>query len=278
MSVHVNRDDVVPEFLPGGAAQRRLIDEGNVPGTQCRFDVLTIDAGGSVDFRLPRQGVAWAQVLNGALAVQGGGEERVLGESQLLFLANAFTGRLTSTEGAELILLEVPNAGPLDSGSASALPGVQSVDLGLEPMLQSEHDERTRIYIATPRLFGTRALIGELVAFPPGTVSQNHHHVGAEHFQYVLRGEATVYLNETPRRLRAGDLLYKFDRERHYCENDGDGELVFVEFFVPGEYETVWADPERRCAWSPTGKNALGGEPSRHIATHTSDGSYHQDV
>ena len=51
-----------------------------------------------------------------------------------------------------------------------------------------------------------------------------------------------------------------------------------MEFFVPGEYETVWADPERRCAWSPTGKNALGGQPSRHIATHTSDGSYHRDV
>ena len=278
MSVQVNRDDVIPELLPGGTTRRRLIDEDNVPGTQCRFDVLTIDGGGSVDLQLPRPGVAWAQVLNGSVRVRGDGEDRVLGESQLLFLANAFTGRLSSAEGAELILLEVPNAIQFDSGSASGLPVVQSVDLGLEPMLQSEHDERTRIYVATDGLFGTRALIGELVAFPPGTVSQNHHHVGAEHFQYVLRGEATVYLNETPRRLRAGDLLYKYDRERHYCENDGDGELVFVEFFVPGEYETIWVNPERSCAWSPTGKNALGGEPSRQIATHTSDGSYHQDV
>ena len=278
MSVHVNRDDVVPEFLPNGATRRRLVDENSVPGTQCNFDVLTLEVGGSMDLRLPRQGVVWAQVLNGCLRVQGGGEDRVLGESQLLFLANAFAGRLTSGTGAELILLEVPDASRFDSESESCLPGVQSIDLGLEPMLQSEHDERTRIYVATRKLFGTRALIGELVAFPPGTVSQNHHHVGAEHFQYVLRGEATVYLNETPRPLRAGDLLYKHDRERHYCENDGSGELVFVEFFVPGEYETVWVDPERRCAWSPTGKNALGGQPSRHIATHTSDGSYHQDV
>ena len=278
MSVHLNQDNVVPELLPDGASRRRLIHEDNVPGTQCRFDVLTLEAGGSMDLQLPRQGVAWAQVLNGCLRVQGGGEDRVLGESQLLFLANAFAGRLASDKGAELILLEVPNAGQFDPESESGLPGVQSIDLGLEPMLQSEHDERTRIYVATPRLFGTRALIGELVAFPPGTASQNHHHVGAEHFQYVLRGEATVYLNETPQRLEAGDLLYKYDRERHYCENDGSGELVFVEFFVPGEYETVWADPERQCAWSPTGKNALGGEPSRHIATHTSDGSYHQDV
>ena len=278
MSVHLNRDDVAPEFLPNGASRRRLIDERSVPGTQCSFDVLTIDARGSLDLRLPRRGVAWAQVLNGSLRVQGGSEDLVLGESQLLFLASAFAGRLTSVGGAELILLEVPNAGQFDPESETALPGVKSVDLGLEPMLQSEHDKRTRIYVATAGLFGTRALIGELVAFPPGTVSQNHHHVGAEHFQYVLRGEATVYLNETPRRLRAGDLLYKYDRERHYCENDGKGELVFVEFFVPGEYETVWVNPERSCAWSSTGRNALGGEPSRHIASHTSDGSYHQDV
>lgn len=278
MGVHVNRDDVVPEFLPNGATRRRLIDESSVPGTQCNFDVLTLDAGGSLDLQLPREGVAWAQVLKGSLRAQGGSQDRVLGESQLLFLANAFAGRLTSVEGAELIILEIPNAGQFDPASVAGLPEIQSIDLGLEPMLKSEHDERTRLYVATAGLFGTRALIGELVAFPPGTVSQNHHHVGAEHFQYVLRGEATVYLNETPRRLRAGDLLYKYDRERHYCENDGNGELVFVEFFVPGEYETVWVNPDRSCAWSPTGKNAKGGEPSRHIATHTSDGSYHQDV
>ena len=278
MGMHVNRDDVVPEVLPNGAARRRLIGEENVPGTQCRFDVVTIDAGGSLDIRLPCRGVAWAQVLNGTLTVRGGGEDRVLGDSHLLFLANAFSGRLSSDAGAELILLEVPDANRFEPESNSDLPQINSLDLGLEPMLQSEHDERTRLYVATPNLFGTRALIGELVAFPPGTVSQNHHHVGAEHFQYVLRGEATVYLNESPRRLRAGDLLYKHDLERHYCENDGSGELVFVEFFIPAEYETVWANPERSCAWSPTGKSALGGVPSRHIATHTSDGSYHQDV
>lgn len=278
MGMHVNRDDVVPEVLPNGAARRRLIGEKSVPGTQCRFDVLTIDAGGSLELRLPRRGVAWAQVLNGTLAVRGGGENRVLGDSHLLFLANAFSGRLASDAGTELILLEIPDASRFEPESGSELPQITSIDLGLEPMLQSEHDERTRIYVATHKLFGTRALIGELVAFPPGTVSQNHHHVGAEHFQYVLRGEATVYLNETPRRLRAGDLLYKHDLERHYCENDGSGELVFVEFFVPAEYETVWVDPERSCAWSPTGKSALGGVPSRHIATHTSDGSYHRDV
>lgn len=278
MSVHLNRDDVPREPLAGGGARRRLIDGNTVAGTRCRFDLLTLDAGGSLKLRNPGTGVTWALLLEGAVSLHGAGDIHRLGKSQVLFLSGEFEGRLDSEEGAALILLAVPDARPFDPSLESARPAVHCIELDVEPMLQSEHDERTRIYVATPRLFGTRAVVGELVAFPPGTVSQNHHHVGAEHFQYVLRGDATVYLNETPRRIRAGDLLYKYDGERHYCENDGEEELVFVEFFVPGEYETVWVNPERSCAWSPTGANALGGEPSRHIATHTSDGSIHADV
>ena len=64
----------------------------------------------------------------------------------------------------------------------------------------------------------------------------------------------------------------------HYCENDGDKEMAFVEFFVPGEFETVWVNPEQRCAWSPTGRNARGEAPTRNIATHTSDGTVYDDV
>jgi quercetin dioxygenase-like cupin family protein len=194
--------------------------------------------------------------------------ERVTG-SQCLF------DRLTLDAGGALDL-GVPESGIVWAQLVATEP--QFVDLSAEPLLQSEHDERTRIYVATAKLFGTTALAGELVIFPPGTTSQNHHHVGAEHFQYVLRGSATVFLNETPHRIRAGDLVYKYDYERHYCQNDDDGELAFVEFFVPGEWETVWANPEASCTWSPTGQNMKGGAPSREIESHTSDGTVYEDV
>ena len=55
-------------------------------------------------------------------------------------------------------------------------------------------------------------------------------------------------------------------------------EMAFVEFFVPGVWETEWADPAVACTWAPTGTNLDGGEPTRHIAAHTSDGTVHEDV
>ncbi len=85
-------------------------------------------------------------------------------------------------------------------------------------MLNSEHDARKRIYLVTPKLFGTKAVKGEMIIYPPGTAAANHHHEGAEHFMYVLRGRGTVYANEKPFPVRKGDVIYYPDRERHYLE------------------------------------------------------------
>jgi len=273
-----NQDGVPGDLLSAGARRQRLIDSERVTGSQCLFDRLTLDAGGALDLGVPESGIVWAQLVSGSAELQHGDSVRPLAELDAFFLPPGSAGRLTSSHGAELISLAVPEAANCDPSLSSVATEPQFVDLSAEPLLQSEHDERTRIYVATAKLFGTTALAGELVIFPPGTTSQNHHHVGAEHFQYVLRGSATVFLNETPHRIRAGDLVYKYDYERHYCQNDDDGELAFVEFFVPGEWETVWANPEASCTWSPTGQNMKGGAPSREIESHTSDGTVYEDV
>jgi len=65
-------------------------------------------------------------------------------------------------------------------------------------------------------------------------------------------------------------MIYNCERERHYFRNDSDDDMVFVEFFVPGEYDTIWVDDAPVCGWVPTGKNINGGEPSRFIAAHSS--------
>jgi len=49
----------------------------------------------------------------------------------------------------------------------------------------------TRASALTPKLFGTKAVKGEMIIYPPGMAAANHHHVGAEHFMYVLRGRGT---------------------------------------------------------------------------------------
>ena len=125
-------------------------------------------------------------------------------------------------------------------------------------MLDSEHDARKRIYLVTPKLFGTKAVKGEMIIYPPGTAAANHHHEGAEHFMYVLRGRGTVYANEKPFPVRKGDVIYYPDRERHYLEAASDEELVFAEFFAPAEFKTIWVNETQICAWLPTGRDIRG--------------------
>ncbi|MFL2553353.1 MAG: cupin domain-containing protein [Candidatus Rariloculaceae bacterium] len=278
MSVIFNEKGVSAEELPGGIRRQRLIDADRVEGAVCRFDRLTVEAGGGAEFRLGDSEIVWGQMLEGTVTLNGPDRSYELSASHVVFLPPGFEGSLYSSKGAILITLTVPDAERFDSSIAGNALDVQCVDLEEEPVLQSEHDARTRIYVATKKLFGTSALVGELVAFPPGTTSSNHHHTGAEHFQYMLRGQATVFLDEQPTRIRAGDLVYKYDLERHYCTNDGNDEMAFVEFFIPGQYDTVWVNESTRCAWEPTGKNLRGGEPTRTMAKHTSDGTLYEDV
>ena len=109
-----------------------------------------------------------------------------------------------------------------------------------------------------------------MILYPTGTEASNHHHEGADHFQYILRGSATFFLDEKPYRVAAGDTVYIYENERHYFVNDGDGEMAFIEYFVPGKYKTIWAENAPVCRWLPTGKNIMGGKPSREIGAHSS--------
>ncbi len=138
-----------------------------------------------------------------------------------------------------------------------------------EPVLDSEHDARKRIYLVTPGLFGTKAVKGEMIIYPPGTAAANHHHEGAEHFMYVLRGRGTVYANEKPFPVKAGDVIYYPDRERHYLEAAKDEELVFAEFFAPAEFKTIWVNENEVCTWQPTGRDIRGRMPAREIKAHS---------
>ena len=104
----------------------------------------------------------------------------------------------------------------------------------------------------------------------PGTKAANHHHEGAEHFQVILKGSATFYVDDIPHSVRAGDTIYIYDNERHYFINDGEEELSFIEYFVPGVYKTVWAEGANICTWSPSGLNIKGGKPSREVKAHSS--------
>jgi quercetin dioxygenase-like cupin family protein len=267
MAVHFNESSVAAEEFGENAARQRLLTAARVPGTNIHLDRWTLRANAKAALTVPATSLAWFQMLEGEAAFAHADGEAALTRSHIVFLPPGFRGSLASSAGAVLLYAEVPEAGRFDPAFASNPPQLRVVDWTREPVLDSEHDARKRIYVVTPKLFGTKALKGEMIIYPPDTKAANHHHEGAEHFMYLLQGRAT-YANEQPMQVRAGDICYFHDRERHYFHSEGPEDMVFVEFFVPGQYNTVWAPGAKLCTWVPTGRSLSGEKPVREIGKH----------
>jgi quercetin dioxygenase-like cupin family protein len=270
MATIFNESTVPPEPAGRAASRQRLLTAARVPGTGILLDRLTVAAGGEARLAVPATSVAWLQGLEGEAWLKHGDADETLTDANVAFLPPGFSGVLSAANGAALLYGEIPDAARLDPQVAQSPPPFRLADWTREPVLDSEHDARKRIYLVTPKLFGTKAVKGEMIIYPPGTAAANHHHEGAEHFMYVLRGRGTVYANETPFPVRKGDVIYYPDRERHYLEAAPDQELVFAEFFAPAEFKTIWVNASEVCAWLPTGRDIRGRLPAREIKAHSS--------
>ena len=277
MAVTFNESSVWPEVLATGIERQRLLTQARVPGTKILLDRMKLVPGVSTSLDVAAGDLAWLQMLTGEGLLTHGGAKVALGPTHIVFLPAGFRGTLATKAGAVFLYAQVPEAARFDAEMETE-PQFRVVDWTREPVLDSEHDARKRIYVVTPRLFGTKAIKGEMIIYPPGTEASNHHHEGAEHFMYVLEGRGTAYANEKPIALRKGDVIHYDDRERHYLRSEGGEDMVFVEFFVPGVYKTVWAEGAPVCTWSPTGRNIRGEKPVREIAGHSSANATPQDV
>lgn len=261
----------VPAAVAGRGVQRRaMLDRKRVPGTRVLADRIDFDASGRFELSMDADSLGWFLVLGGDLQLEIDDVLHPLHEAHAVVLPIGCRCVMTAgATGARVLLAEVPAASTLDPGIAEHPPALRIVDWAHEPVLDSKHDSRRRIYVATPRLTGNKALKAEIIVYPPHTDGSNHHHEGAEHFMYMMAGESTGYSDEVPHPHRAGDLVYHPDGERHYTSTGPVGK-TFIEFFVPAEYKTVWVDDERVCTWLPTGRDSRGSKPSREIAAHDS--------
>jgi quercetin dioxygenase-like cupin family protein len=270
MAVIFNQASIAAEAIAEGIATRRLITPDRVKSDHVRTEIVELSAGSETKIVVDSKDVAWAHILEGEARLTSSAGEQDLSTDHFLFLPPGFSGRLASDDGAKLFTATVPDAQRFDPDWAPDRLTFRCIDWAKEPVLNSVHDARKRIYTITPKLSDTKVVKGEVILYPAGTEAANHHHEGAEHFQYILRGTATFYLNEVPHRVNAGDTVYIYENERHYFVNDGGEEMAFVEYFVPGKYKTIWAEDAPVCTWEPSDRNIRGGEPSREIGTHTS--------
>jgi quercetin dioxygenase-like cupin family protein len=267
MPIIVRGADVAAERVGSGVIARSLLSPAITGSSNVLLDLMTFENGATFAFSMGAGTFGWLQVLEGSGSLTG--HDRELDPNGVTYLPLGHGGTFSAAaEGTRLLVATVPEAVRFDPDVAGTPPEVQTTDWTREPVLQSEHDARTRIYLATRTLTGTGAYRGEMIRYPPGTEAPAHHHEGAEHFQYVLSGNCTAVLAGETARLGAGDTLYNYEMEIHYFRNDDDGKLVFVEFFVPGSCKTVWAPGAKPCAWLPTGADIMGRTPSRDIGYH----------
>jgi len=270
MAISFNQGAVAAQSFGVNATRQRLLTEARVKGTRVLLDRWALGPGAVIELGLGVRDLAWFQLLEGEAILSSAAGSHTLTPSHVAFLPPGFRGTLSARDNAVVLYAEVPDAARFDPRLAAEPPELRIVDWTREPVLDSEHDARKRIYLATPRLFGTKAIKGEMIIYPPGTEASNHHHEGAEHFMYLTRGRGTAWADEKPFPVKKGDLIRYADRERHYLRSEGDEEMVFVEFFVPGEYQTIWAPGASVCTWRPTGKDIHGRIPAREIAKHSS--------
>jgi quercetin dioxygenase-like cupin family protein len=244
-----------------------LLSPATTGSNNVLLDLITFEGGATFETAMKDDAFGWLQVLDGCGSLAN--YDRELDPSGVTYLPLGFTGTFTAAaKGTRLLMATVPDAVRFDPDVAATPRQVRTTDWSNEPVLQSEHDARTRIYMATRTLTGTSAYRGEMISYPAGTEAPLHHHEGAEHFQYLLKGTCTAILAGETARLSAGDVLYNYEMEVHSFVNDSDGEFVFVEFFVPGSCKTVWAPGAKPCAWLPTGADIMGRTPSRDIGYH----------
>ena len=241
LAISFNESTVWAEVVMPGVERQRLLTSGRVARTKILLDRVKLGAGVKIDLGVSAADIVWFQMLEGEAQLTYGPARIGLGATHIVFLPADFAGTLTTKTGAVFLYAQLPNAERFDPDFSQRPPQFRVIDWTREPVLDSERDARKRICVATPQLFGTTAIRSEMIICPPGTEAANHHHEGAEHFMYVLQGRGTAYANEKPIAVRKGDLVYYDDCERHYLRAEGAEETVFVEFFVPGMYTTVYA-------------------------------------
>jgi len=275
VAITINESNVAAVSIAAKVKRQPLLTAAHTQDGKVLLDRLIVEAGGTHALHIGTGDLAWVQIIEGTAVLSHGSQgdtKDALTHAHIVFLPPGFSGTLATPNGVILIYATVPNAARFDAAFTQSPPLFKIVDWTREPMLDSEHDARKRIYVVTPKLFGTKAIKGEMIIYPPGTQASNHHHEGAEHFMYVLKGKGTAWANELPIPVRKGDVIYYDDRERHYLRAGNEEEMAFVEFFVPGEYKTIWAPGADICTWTPTGRSISGAKPVRDIAKHSSAG------
>jgi mannose-6-phosphate isomerase-like protein (cupin superfamily) len=108
------------------------------------------------------------------------------------------------------------------------------------PKLVAVTPGRERIFFVNPDLAGHRDFLIGVLHYEDGRGrSPYHFHTGCEHFYLLLEGAATLVTEEGERPVRAGQLVFIPEREKHQLIATEGAPLRFLEFQAPNRFETT---------------------------------------
>ncbi len=267
MTLLIKGTNIAEYELKEGVKQKLLLNRHETGDSRLEIRKIIMESKQNIELSFEQESLNWLHALSKGIEINSSNFD-----TQSIKVINGGTHLTINNIGGEtveLLICTVPRVKRFLQEGEQIPFDIHSVDWSVEPVLLSEFDTRKRIYLASSGLWnGISCVKGEMIIYPKGGTAPLHHHQNAEHFQYIVQGSGTAIFNNTEHTVKKGDILYFFENEIHAFENKHSEEFIFFEFFVPGNYKTIWSENSTICTWVPTGKDIKGRKASRHIEKH----------
>ena len=154
MPIIVRGAEVATQTIGIGVTTQSLLSPENTGSDNVLLDLITFENGAAFDIALNNDTFGWLQVVEGSGSLAD--YDRNLEPNGVTYLPLGYAGTFSAAaDGTRLLMATVPDAVRFDPDVAETPSELRTTDWSHEPVLQSEHDERTRIYLATRTLTGT---------------------------------------------------------------------------------------------------------------------------
>jgi mannose-6-phosphate isomerase-like protein (cupin superfamily) len=262
MAVIIDAMSVVNQPVAPGVMRRTLMSEHRGEKSGVRIDRFTLAAGATLPLELTEKSLAWLCVLEGEAKLRSLYTQRMSDRHSAL-LPPGFKATLETAAGAIVLYAEIPDVGRIDPGFQTEPPLFTVIDWTREPVFESKRDGRKRVALVSSAVCRTKAIRAAMVIYPAGAAAPTYHLEGAGSFAYVLTGNGTVSANHQSFPARQDDLIYIPDREPYDLHAALGRQMRFLTFQLPGEFKTVWSDPDQVSAWHATDRDINGGETAQ---------------
>ena len=153
MPIIVRGAEAATQAISIGVTKQSLLSPQNTGSDNVLLDLLALEKGTAFDMALNDETFGWLQVLEGSGSLSG--YDRDLEPNGVTYLPLGYSGTFSAAaDGTRLLMATVPDAVRFDPDVAETPSELRTTDWSHEPVLQSEHDARTRIYMATRTLTG----------------------------------------------------------------------------------------------------------------------------